>query len=232
MNHHLLSTCIQRQTQLGQHASNIHVPCSNLRVVTEVARSLEFSDKVTELADRVIHGMTMAGKYEYNAVHLRIEKDARDWSQIMGGEEVQLLQAQVCDLMIFLWLLIPEELPHMGKIVCRTAWLFLSGSGELGGAWPVLSSQKSHALSRRSSSCTACACLSLLPECRQLRYACGDLLTVCACMTQVVWNGYVTSMLQAGFTSDLVLYAASGLLTYGANDGMHCCLPLIDFMNM
>ncbi|KAL3132707.1 hypothetical protein ABBQ32_009214 [Trebouxia sp. C0010 RCD-2024] len=96
---------------------------SNLRVVTEVARSLEFSDKVTELADRVIHGMTMAGKYEYNAVHLRIEKDARDWSQIMGGEEV-------------------------------------------------------------------------------------------------VWNGYVTSMLQAGFTSDLVLYAASGLLTYGANDEM------------
>ena len=40
---------------------------------------------------------------------------------------------------------------------------------------------------------------------------------------QVVWNGYVTSMLQAGFTSDLVLYAASGLLTYGANDGMYCC---------
>lgn len=66
--------------------------CSNLRVVTEVARSLEFSDKVAELADRVIHGMTMAGKYEYNAVHLRIEKDARDWSQIMGGEEVKLLQ--------------------------------------------------------------------------------------------------------------------------------------------
>ena len=54
-----------------------------------MARSLEFSGKVAELADRVIHGMTMAGKYEYNAVHLRIEKDARDWSQIMGGEEVR-----------------------------------------------------------------------------------------------------------------------------------------------
>lgn len=36
---------------------------------------------------------------------------------------------------------------------------------------------------------------------------------------QVVWRGYVQSMLQASFTSDLVLYAASGLLTYGANDG-------------
>lgn len=96
---------------------------SNLRVVTEVARSLEFSDQVANLADRVIHGMTMGGKNEYNAVHLRIEKDARDWSQIMGGE-------------------------------------------------------------------------------------------------QVVWRGYVQSMLQASFTSDLVLYAASGLLTYGANDEM------------
>ena len=41
-------------------------------------------------------------------------------------------------------------------------------------------------------------------------------------LVQVVWRGYVQSMLQASFTSDLVLYAASGLLTYGANDGM-CC---------
>ena len=41
-------------------------------------------------------------------------------------------------------------------------------------------------------------------------------------LVQVVWRGYVQSMLQASFTSDLVLYAASGLLTYGANDGMSC----------
>lgn len=61
---------------------------SNLRVVTEVARSLEFSSYVTSLADRIIHGMTKGGQLEYNAVHLRIEKDARDWSQIMGGEQV------------------------------------------------------------------------------------------------------------------------------------------------
>ena len=67
-------------------------------MVTEVARSLEFSDKVLELADRVIHGMTMAGKYEYNAVHLRIEKDARDWSQIMGGEQVQSVPFVCCGI--------------------------------------------------------------------------------------------------------------------------------------
>ena len=41
----------------------------------------------------------------------------------------------------------------------------------------------------------------------------------CIILMQVVWRGYVQSMLQASFTSDLVLYAASGLLTYGANDG-------------
>jgi hypothetical protein len=103
---------------------------SNLRVVTEVARSLEFSTYIQQLADRVISGMTNAGKYEYNAVHLRIEKDARDWSQIMGGE-------------------------------------------------------------------------------------------------QVVWHGYVQSMRQAAFTSDLVLYAASGLLTYGANEDMQHIIKVL-----
>ena len=44
---------------------------------------------------------------------------------------------------------------------------------------------------------------------------------------QVVWRGYVQSMLQAGFTSDLVLYAASGLLTYGANDGKYTSTKVI-----
>ncbi|KAK9810163.1 hypothetical protein WJX72_005905 [[Myrmecia] bisecta] len=106
---------------------------SNLRVVTEVARSLEFSPHIQELADRVIHGMTNAGLHEYNAVHLRIEKDARDWSQIMGGDAV-------------------------------------------------------------------------------------------------VWHGYVQAMRQAGFASDLVLYVASGLLTYGANeDMMHIVKTLVEF---
>ncbi|KAK9844459.1 hypothetical protein WJX74_002810 [Apatococcus lobatus] len=106
---------------------------SNLRVVTEVAKSLEFSSKIHQLADRVIHGMTNGGMEEYNAVHLRIERDARDWSQIMGGEAV-------------------------------------------------------------------------------------------------VWHGYVQAMRQAGFTGDLVLYVASGLLTYGANEDMaHIVKTLKEF---
>ena len=65
--------------------------CSNLRVVTEVARSLTFAPEIQRLADRVIAGMTAGGQLEYNAVHLRIEKDARDWSTIMGGEAVRPL---------------------------------------------------------------------------------------------------------------------------------------------
>lgn len=69
--------------------------CSNLGVVTEVARSLVFAPSMHALADRVIAAM-LATTPEYNAVHLRIEKDARDWSQIMGGPEVCPLPPRCC----------------------------------------------------------------------------------------------------------------------------------------
>lgn len=61
---------------------------SNLRVVTEVAKSLEFAPQIRAMADRIVEGMTEGGKHEYNGVHLRIEKDARDWALIMGGQQV------------------------------------------------------------------------------------------------------------------------------------------------
>lgn len=45
------------------------------------------------LADRVMAGISggagSGARKEYNAVHLRLEKDARDWSAIMGGEAVR-----------------------------------------------------------------------------------------------------------------------------------------------
>ena len=92
----LLRTCPYQDecltlTIVMKHLLTRIVCYSNLRVVTEVAKSLEFSSKIHQLADRVIHGMTKGGMEEYNAVHLRIERDARDWSQIMGGEAVHLL---------------------------------------------------------------------------------------------------------------------------------------------
>lgn len=37
---------------------------------------------------------------------------------------------------------------------------------------------------------------------------------------QAVWAAYVASMRQAGFTDGLPMYAASGLLTYGASTEM------------
>lgn len=37
---------------------------------------------------------------------------------------------------------------------------------------------------------------------------------------QAVWTAYVASMRQAGFTDSLPMYAASGLLTYGASTEM------------
>jgi hypothetical protein len=57
-------------------------------VVTEVAKSLEFAPQLHAMAQRIIEGMTEGGKHDYNGVHLRIEKDARDWALIMGGQEV------------------------------------------------------------------------------------------------------------------------------------------------
>ena len=56
--------------------------------MTEVAKSLQFAPPLLALADRIIEGMTLGGQLQYNGVHLRIEKDARDWAMIMGGQQV------------------------------------------------------------------------------------------------------------------------------------------------
>ena len=64
-------------------------------MVTDVARSLAFAPAVRALAERVAAGIGAAGagasavRREFNAAHLRLEKDARDWSAIMGGEAVR-----------------------------------------------------------------------------------------------------------------------------------------------
>ena len=39
-------------------------------------------------------------------------------------------------------------------------------------------------------------------------------------MVQVLWEGYAAAMQEAGFDDQTPLYAASGLLTYGATQGM------------
>lgn len=56
----------------------------------------------------------------------------------------------------------------------------------------------------------------------QRNLSCGmsdEACNIWCSLVQVVWHGYVQAMRQAGFTGDLVLYVASGLLTYGANEG-------------
>ena len=53
-----------------------------------VARMLFFNPLLTRLADEIVAGMAAAGVKAYNSLHLRIEKDARDWSAIMGGTGV------------------------------------------------------------------------------------------------------------------------------------------------
>uniref|UniRef100_A0A1D2A093 O-fucosyltransferase family protein n=1 Tax=Auxenochlorella protothecoides TaxID=3075 RepID=A0A1D2A093_AUXPR len=61
---------------------------SDLGLVSGVARSLAFAPALHALADRVVDEMTRGGVLPFNGVHLRIEKDARDWAMIMGGEQV------------------------------------------------------------------------------------------------------------------------------------------------
>ena len=53
-----------------------------------VARTLFFAPLLTGLADQVVAGMKAAGAAPFNSLHLRIEKDAKDWSTIMGGAGV------------------------------------------------------------------------------------------------------------------------------------------------
>lgn len=49
---------------------------------------------------------------------------------------------------------------------------------------------------------------------------------------QALWNEYVQAMQRGGFSADTPMYVASGLLTYGANDGalmlaVPCCCRLV-----
>lgn len=59
---------------------------SNLRLVSEVAGSLKFSPAIHAIAERVLTGIRKEHS-EFNAVHLRVEKDAEEWIKILGGPE-------------------------------------------------------------------------------------------------------------------------------------------------
>ena len=94
---------------------------SNLPLVRDVARTLMFAPDVRALADRVVAGISGGGgggggagaPRAYNSVHLRLEKDARDWSIIMGGQAVRPLPRHMC---------------------CRLSWHQHAGMGGAPGA--------------------------------------------------------------------------------------------------
>lgn len=80
-------------------------PHSAMPLVGQVALSLSFSRAVDSLASLVIQalqggsGDTGKGAVDskYNGVHLRIEKDAQDWSTTLGGQQVlQGVERWVC----------------------------------------------------------------------------------------------------------------------------------------
>lgn len=62
---------------------------SKIRLIEEVARSLEFAPELKHLANLVIDSLSSNGKSQFNALHLRVEKDAEVWADIMGGKDVR-----------------------------------------------------------------------------------------------------------------------------------------------
>ena len=73
---------------------------SCLGLVSKVARSLQFAPQLEQLAARIVSNMTVGGRLPFNGAHLRFEKDAKDWSVIMGGEEVGFPESLRC---VLLW---------------------------------------------------------------------------------------------------------------------------------
>lgn len=80
------------------------LPCSLLliqldaggaeNVVASVASSLRFAEPLQRMADKVMRGIGTA----YNGLHLRLEKDARDWQRQQGGAEMlELMYWRACE---------------------------------------------------------------------------------------------------------------------------------------
>ena len=83
------------------HKCLLHMPagcanCSDVPRATMVARTLFFAPLLTGLADDIVAGMEAVGVETFNSLHLRIEKDAKDWSMIMGGAGVSRQTQRAC----------------------------------------------------------------------------------------------------------------------------------------
>ena len=65
------------------------ITCSNPQLVSAIARSLKWAPEMEALADKVLKQIQIKGE-KFNTLHLRLEKDARDWTEILGGAQVCL----------------------------------------------------------------------------------------------------------------------------------------------
>lgn len=53
-----------------------------------MAAGLPFAPSIQALADQVTAGMAQKGSADFNSLHLRVEADAKDWMDIIGGSRV------------------------------------------------------------------------------------------------------------------------------------------------
>ncbi len=65
--------------------------CSAPDLVAEVAADLPFASTVQAVANGILRNMTKNGAVAFNSLHLRVEADAKDWMDNMGGSKVTYL---------------------------------------------------------------------------------------------------------------------------------------------
>ena len=59
----------------------------NLALAAEAARGIFFKARLVALAEQVVGSLDPHGR-GFNGLHLRLEKDARDWHRMAGGTKV------------------------------------------------------------------------------------------------------------------------------------------------
>lgn len=82
----------------------LDLPCPFLAISTltcleeaqSAAVSLKFNRHLVELAHKVIDGMRAKSIFNYTGAHLRLEKDAKDWAQVLGGMDKYMQMYAQC----------------------------------------------------------------------------------------------------------------------------------------
>lgn len=98
---HLRTKIVEQAMASARHINNhtrepqpilVDLPCTMFwtksgdnHALRLVAQNLQFAPEVVAAADQVLKGMVALGYGEFNGLHLRLENDAADWTNVIGG---------------------------------------------------------------------------------------------------------------------------------------------------